>query len=114
MLRTMSEAYKVLHLQQQTLPASRAMYLATLGAARALCLDDHLGNLTVGKEADFIMLDPGASTISARRSAMTSSIDELLFALIFLGDERHIAATYLQGRRITDQESSSWRSIPSA
>ena len=98
LLRTMSEAYKILRLQGQSLPASRALYLATLGAAEALRLDDRIGSLEAGKEADFIVLDSGGSNISARRAQTATSIDELLFALIFLGDDRHIAATYLQGQ----------------
>lgn len=98
LLRTMSEAYKVLRLQGQSLPASRAFFLATLGAAEALDLDDCIGNLQVGKEADFIVLDSAGSNIMARRAQTTTSIDELLFALIFLGDDRNIAATYLQGK----------------
>jgi guanine deaminase len=98
MLRTMSEAYKVLRLRGQSLPASRALYLATLGAAETLCLDDRIGNFEVGKEADFIVLDTGGSAITARRAQTATSMDELLFALIFLGDDRHIAATYLRGQ----------------
>ena len=99
MLRTMSEAYKVLHLQGQSLPASRALYLATLGAAAALYLDEHVGNFAPGKEADFIVLDTGAAHITARRAAVAETLDELLFALIFLGDDRNVAATYLAGAR---------------
>jgi guanine deaminase len=99
MLRTMSEAYKVLHLQGQSLPASRALYLATLGAAEALYLDEHIGNFAPGKEADFIVLDTGAAHITARRAAVAETLDELLFALIFLGDDRNVAATYLCGAR---------------
>jgi len=97
MLRTMSSAYKVLHLQGQSLPASRALYLATLGAAEALQIDDAIGNFKQGKEADFIVLDTNASNITARRSASASSLDELLFAMIFLGDDRNVAATYVMG-----------------
>ena len=98
MLRTMSAAYKVLHLQGQSLPASRALYLATLGAARALRLDQYIGNFEIGKEADFIVLDPAATSLSARRVRTATTIDEQLFALIFLGDDRHVVATYLQGQ----------------
>jgi len=98
MLRTMSEAYKILHLQGQSLPASRALYLATLGAAEALYLDEHIGNFVPGKEADFIVLDSAGSAMSARRAESATSLDELLFALIFLGDDRHIAATYVMGQ----------------
>jgi guanine deaminase len=100
MLRTMSAGYKVLHLQGQSLPASRALYLATLGAAEALRLDSAIGNFEAGKEADFIVLDAAASHITARRAASAESLEELLFALIFLGDDRNVAATYLQGSSV--------------
>ena len=99
LLKTMREAYKVLHLQQQPLPPGRAIYLATLGAAEALYLDDRIGNFAAGKEADFIVLDPAGTAISAHRTSMTTTINELLFALLVLGDDRNIAATYLQGQR---------------
>ncbi|MDH3587409.1 MAG: guanine deaminase [Gammaproteobacteria bacterium] len=97
LLKTMREAYKVLHLQQQPLPPGRALYLATLGAAQALYLDNRIGNFETGKEADFIVLDPRGTSISAHRTALARSPDELLFALIVLGDDRNVAATYLQG-----------------
>lgn len=97
MLRTMSSAYKVLHLQGQPLAASRAVYLATLGAARALDLEDVIGNLSPGKEADFIAIDFAATRITERRTLSAESIDEALFSLIFLGDDRHIARTYILG-----------------
>jgi guanine deaminase len=97
MLRTMSSAYKVLHLQGQTLPANRAVYLATLGAARALGLDDVIGNLSPGKEADFIAVDLAATPITARRTRNAATIDEALFSLIFLGDDRNVAGTYVLG-----------------
>ena len=105
MLRTMGEAYKVLQLNGQTLPASRALYLGTLGAARALGLDDYIGNFATGKEADFIVIDPKGSSLAARRAASATTVDELLFSLLFLGDDRNIAATFLQGRRVAGQES---------
>ena len=93
----MREAYKVLHLQGQPLPPTRAMYLATLGAAEALYLDGHIGNFAAGKEADFIVLDPQGTAISAHRMATANNLEEVLFALIVLGDDRNVAATYLQG-----------------
>jgi guanine deaminase len=99
MFRTMSEAYKMLHLQGQPLPASRALYLATLGAAEALYLDECIGNFVAGKDADFVVIDTGASHITARRAAAAETLDELLFAMIFLGDDRNIEATYLMGER---------------
>lgn len=105
MLRTMGEAYKVLQLQQQNLPAARALYLATLGAAAALRLEDKIGNLLPGKEADFILLNAKGSGMSARRLAGTQTPEELLFALMMLGDDRHIAATFVSGQRVSFTQS---------
>ena len=99
LLRTASEAYKVLHLQDQALPATRALYLATLGAAESLYLDDKVGNFESGKEADFVVLDPAASSLSERRTRVATSIEEALFAITMLADERHVAATYIAGTR---------------
>ena len=99
MLRTMSDAYKVLHLQDQALPPMRALYLATLGAAEALYLDDRIGNFAQGKEADFVVLDPDVSPGTPRRAADTASIAEQIFALMIQGDDRNVAGAYLLGRR---------------
>ena len=101
LLKTASEAYKVLHLQQQSLPATRALYLATLGAAEALYLDDRIGNFEKGKEADFVVLDFEGSSLTARRTAAAKTIEEKLFALITLADDRNIAATWVNGVAVT-------------
>jgi len=104
LLRTASEAYKVLHLQDEALPASRALYLATLGAAEALYLEDKIGNFESGKEADFVVLDPAGSSLSKRRTDVATSLEESLFALTMLGDDRNIAATYVAGKRVETRE----------
>jgi guanine deaminase len=97
-LRTVSEAYKVLQLQGQALPPFDALYLATLGAARALYLDDKIGNFEPGKEADFVVLDSAATSITSRRLSTSDDVAEKLFALMMLGDDRCVAATYLMGK----------------
>jgi guanine deaminase len=65
----------------------------TGGAARALGLEGVVGNLTPGHEADFVVLDPAATPLLARKSAQAKSLDELLFALIVLGDDRVVQRT---------------------
>jgi guanine deaminase len=100
LLSTASEAYKVLHLQDHALPAIRALYLATLGAAEALGIDERIGNFSPGKEADFVVLDFQGSSLTARRVASASTIEEKLFALMILGDDRNIAATYVLGNEV--------------
>jgi guanine deaminase len=98
LLHTVADAYKVLQLQGQSLSASEALYLITLGGARALYLDDRLGNFAPGKEADFIVLDLAATPLLARRTtARAADLEEALFALLMLGDDRAVAATYLLG-----------------
>jgi guanine deaminase len=98
LLRTLNEAYKVLHLQGQALPAYRALYLATRGAAKALCLEDRIGSFERGAEADFVVVDGSAASMTARRLGNSQDIAEKLFALIMLGDDRNVSATYLMGR----------------
>ena len=104
MLRTMHEAYKVLQLAGQTLTAVDAFYLATRGAANALGLSDHIGSFAPGTEADFVVLDPDATPLLSRRMAMAETLPERLFALMILGDDRTIAATYLQGELAHDRD----------
>lgn len=104
LLATASEAYKVLHLQEHALPSTRALYLATLGAAEALYLDDKIGNFAAGKEADFVVLDYEGSELTARRTAAATSIEEKLFALMTLADDRNIASTWVLGEKVTDED----------
>lgn len=101
--RTVAEAYKVLQLQGQALTPLRAFYLATLGGARSLYLDDRIGNFEPGREADFLVVDPAATPLMARRMGSAHSIAEKLFALAMLGDDRNIDAVYLAGKRWTGQ-----------
>ncbi len=97
MLRTLDEAYKVCQLAGQKLSPLRAFYLATLGGARALYLDDRIGSFDAGKEADFVVLDPAATPLLARRLGKAEAIAERLFAFIVLGDDRAVHATHVLG-----------------
>ena len=94
----MGEAYKVGQLAGETLDPLHAFYLATLAGARALRIDDKVGNLAPGKEADFLVLDLAATPLLARRAGKAQTIAEKLFVLSILGDDRAIEATYLAGR----------------
>lgn len=99
MLQTLNEAYKVLQLQGQTLSAWQGFYLATLGGAQALALDDKLGNFLPGKEADFTVLNiEGATPLLRRRLTFAKTLEDKLFVLMTLGDDRSIMATYINGK----------------
>jgi len=67
----------------------------TAGAAAALGLDGVVGNLQEGCEADFVVLNPKATPLLARKTGMANSLDELLFAMIVLGDDRLIERTVI-------------------
>lgn len=97
MLKTLAEAYKVQQLQSVSLSPAYALYLATLGGAKALSLDDKIGSIAVGKEADFVLLDPQATPLLARRTRLRDDPLDTFFALMTLGDDRAIAATYAGG-----------------
>ncbi|MGI9505649.1 MAG: guanine deaminase [Geminicoccaceae bacterium] len=99
-LRTLSEAYKVTQLNGQKLAPFQALYLATLGSAKALCLDDCIGNFAVGKEADFVVLDWRSTPLLARRMDAARDLVEKLFAVIMLGDDRAIFSTHIMGKAV--------------
>jgi guanine deaminase len=97
LLRTLDESYKVCQLAGQELSPFRAFYLATLGGAAALRLDGAIGSFAIGSEADFVVLDPQATPLMARRMGRAETLAERLFAFMILGDDRAVCATYLLG-----------------
>ena len=99
MLRTAAEGYKVLQLNGQSWPALQAFYRMTLGNARALSLDDRIGSIEAGKEADLIALDPRATPALAHRiETAGGDLEVELFALLTLGDDRAVRQTYVAGQ----------------
>lgn len=100
MLQTMNETYKVARMGGTHLPAMRMFYLATLGAARSMGLEGVIGNFVAGVEADFIILDPKATPLLARRLSAAESLEEMLFAFALLGDDRLVEATYISGNAL--------------
>ena len=75
-------------------------YMATLGAARAIRPAGIVGSLVPGAEAAFVVIDPACTPLLARRTKQLDSLEELLFALALLGDDRAIKATYSAGRQV--------------
>jgi len=104
LLQTASEAYKVAQLRNQQLSPFQALFLATLGGARALSLDHLLGSFEPGKEADFIVLNPQATPLLALRNPEPTApsmdaLADLVFSLVIMGDDRTVEATYILGAK---------------
>ncbi|RAV31297.1 guanine deaminase [Corynebacterium heidelbergense] len=98
-LQTMGGAYAASRLSGAAVDAFELLHAATLGGARALGVAEHTGSLEAGKEADIAVVDPQAGGALLRsRVRHADSLEEVLFALWILGDERVISRTVTAGR----------------
>jgi guanine deaminase len=100
MLRTMAAAYEVAQLRGRALHPAELLWLATAGSARALRLDDRIGRLAAGMEADLVVLDLASTPAIAQRAARARDIWEAVFPTIMMGDDRAVRATYVMGREV--------------
>ncbi len=100
MLATLGETYKVQMLTGYKPSALELFRLATLGNAERLRMDHEIGSLDVGKFADIVVLDPNATPLLAARQELSQSVEDVLFALMILGDDRAIVATYVAGEKV--------------
>lgn len=103
-LVSMNEAYKIAQLNGFALDAHKAFYLATRGAAASLYLDETLGSIEPGYEADLTILDLKATPLIAHRLAYADSLEEQIFALMTVGDDRAAKATYIAGNLIYSRD----------
>lgn len=84
---------------EKALTLAQAFYLATLGGAAVLGLDDKVGNFAVGKEFD------AAWASSQPVSVMTAleedeSLSTTFEKFLMTGDDRSIVGVFVQGRRV--------------
>ncbi|WP_424930648.1 guanine deaminase [Amaricoccus tamworthensis] len=98
MLQTLNEGYKILQLQGQKMHPLKAFHWITRGNAEVLELDDKIGTLDAGTEADIVVLDARATSSMALRMEKAETLAEELFILQIMGDDRAIAQTYVAGK----------------
>lgn len=103
MLQTMGEAYKVSQLNGFSISGPHAFYMATLGSARALHLEDRIGKIEAGMEADFVVLDLHSTPLINRRMRYCQDIAEALFIQMTLADDRAVMATYIDGQCVYER-----------
>jgi guanine deaminase len=97
MLRTAAEAYKVMQLRGQNLAALAAFDLMTRGNAAALGIENEIGAVTPGAFADLVVLDARSTPAMAHRMETVRDLEEELFVLMTLGDDRAVRQTYIAG-----------------
>lgn len=100
MLQTLNEAYKICQLKDYSLDARQAFYMMTLGNAKTLQLDDKIGNFEAGKEADFVVVDLESTPLMQRKQSKCKTLDEVLFSLMMLGDDRAISETFVAAKQV--------------
>lgn len=106
MLTTLGAAYKVQMLTGYRPSGVELFRMATRGNAEALALADEAGSLDIGKWADIVVIDPTATDVLASRQELSQSLEDSLFALAILGDDRAIRATYVAGRKLHERHTS--------
>ena len=97
MLQTLNEAYKVAQLNGNPLSSGHAFYLATRGSAQALYLEDKIGSIAAGMEADVVVLDLKSTPIIEYRMRHCNDLEEALFVQMTMADDRAVRATYVAG-----------------
>ncbi len=98
MLRTMAAAYEIGQLTGTVLHPAQLLWLATAGSARALHMDDRIGTIAPGMEADLVVLDLASTPAIAGRHVRADDIWEAVFPTIMMGDDRAIRDVRVMGR----------------
>lgn len=100
MFVTMKASYEICRLAGYSLHPAKAYFLATVGSARVMRLDDRIGNVKPGNEADFIVVDLKSTPAIAKRMQYAENLWETLFIQMIMADDRAIRATYVNGRKL--------------
>ena len=100
MLRTMAAAYEIGQLKGAPLHPAQLLWLGTVGSARTLHMDNCIGNVAVGMEADLVVLDLASTPAIAQREARADGLWEAVFPTIMMGDDRAVADVWIGGRQV--------------
>ncbi len=103
MLATLGEAYKLQMLAGYKPTATELFAMATRGNAERLKIAHETGAIETGRFADLVVLDPCATPVLASRQEVSTSLEDVLFSLMILGDDRAVKATYVAGRKVHER-----------
>ncbi|RUP50184.1 hypothetical protein BC936DRAFT_140037 [Jimgerdemannia flammicorona] len=78
-----------------------AVWVATVGGARCLGIEDQVGTLEVGKVFDAVLVDVGDEVVGAVDVfEEMDSLERVVEKFIHLGDERNVAGVWVQGKKV--------------
>ena len=101
MLRTMAAAYEIAQLRGVAVHPAQLLWLATVGSAQTLGLQNEIGNIAVGSMADITVLDLASTPAIAQRHSRASDIWDAVFPTIMMGDDRAISDVWVAGERVS-------------
>ncbi|XP_064292659.1 guanine deaminase isoform X2 [Plodia interpunctella] len=83
-----------------------AFYLATLGGAKALGLNNKIGSLKEGKDFDALLIDMYAKDSAIDNYKSFEGAEDfdigLIQRFVYLGDDRNILQVYVKGNKVKD------------
>jgi guanine deaminase len=83
------------HKRGVSLKPSHLWWQHTAGAAQAMGLQGVVGNVAIGCEADFVIINPASKPLLARKWQQAQNLEEALFALIVLADDRAMETVHV-------------------
>jgi len=101
--KNMADAYRIQRLRSGNVHPATLLHLATTGGAKALSMQEKIGNFEIGKQADFVVIDAGEDEMFSLRTERSTSLTDLLFGIIFLADDRNTVATYAGGEKVYER-----------
>jgi 5-methylthioadenosine/S-adenosylhomocysteine deaminase len=87
---TAAKLHKLVHEDPTVLPAETVVYMATLGGARVLGLDDRIGSLEPGKLADMVLIDLQAPDLTP--------LYDVYSHLVYAVKARHVRTVIVSGK----------------
>lgn len=108
-LQTLNEVYKVAEMKDSSITAIKGYYLATRGGAESLSLEDKIGSLEKGMEADVTIWDLSSTELLDYRIKLAKDLEEKLFLQMILADDRSVRATYVNGEKVYDNKNNYYK-----
>ena len=103
MLKTISETYKISQLNNFSLHPAQLFWLSTVGSAKALNLENKIGNVSRGQFADLNIIDFFSTHEIEQRAKRAKNFWQKIFPTLIMGDDRAIKSTWVSGKEVRFQ-----------